>query len=650
MDELRIDIETFSSVDLRTQGVYKYIKSLDFEILLFAYKLNGAPVKTLDLTAGETIPADIMAHLENSNIQKKAWNAAFERLCINQHFGLTIPVSQWHCTMVQASQLGLPLDLETCGDVLNVHTKKDKTGKALIRLFCIPNKTGKAKDAPRVRIYPKDRPDEWKAFIRYCGRDVEAEAAIGAKVAFVTQPLTERKLYILDQQINDRGILIDEKLITKAIELDKVNAAKILKEAALLTGLDNPKSVTQLKQWLVEEHDIVVHSLNKLAIPKILENTTSETVKRVLALRKEFSRTSIRKFQKMVGCIGEFGRARGLFQFYGANRTGRWAGRLIQLQNLIKNVIEAIECAREMVKDGDAELLQLVYGRIGYVLSQLTRTAFIAPIGRHFQISDFTAIEACVLSWLAGEKWRLKVFRTTGKIYEASAAAAFNIPIEQIDKKSPYRYKGKVMELALGYQGGVGAMMRMDTDEKIPVTEYKPLVKAWRKANPAIVQYWADIEAAAISAVRGVPASVRNVRFHKEGKTLFITLPSGRKLSYLGAQLIYNKYDKEAITYKGLNQTTRKWQSVDTYGGKLVENITQAIARDLLGEAMLRLDKAGHEIVMHVHDEVVIETGDRCMETAKADIERIMQQLPDWAEGLPLKAAGFQSKFYCKKD
>lgn len=648
MHTLAIDIETYSSVDIGKCGMYKYLESPDFEIMLFAYSFDNEPVQVVDLTDLEELPAKIKDALNNDDVLKTAWNAQFERQCIEKFFKIHLPINQWECTMVKASMLGLPLSLDAAGKALQLENGKMADGKALIRYFCIPCKPTKANEQ-RARNYPVHAPDKWQRFKEYCAQDVVTERTIGSKIAFFQVPEMEKQLYTLDQQINDRGIMIDPQLVKNAIRIDIEHRDRLTKEAINLTGLDNPNSVAQLKTWIGKEMDEEVESLNKKDIPAILAKTDNTIVQKVLELRQEMSKTSVKKYVAMYNAAGKDDRVRGLLQMYGANRTGRWAGRLVQVQNLPRNEMKDLELARTIVRSGDLECLELMYSSVSDVLKQLIRTAFIAPEGRRLIAADFSAIEARVIAWLAGEKWRLDVFNTHGKIYEASAAQMFKVSIDLITKGSDLRQRGKVSELALGYQGAVNALLKMGALEMgLKEEELPALVAMWRQANPMIVKFWNTCQSAAHEAVeyRTTVSIQHGIRFFMEKGILFIQLPSGRRLSYLRPKLKQGKYGP-ILTYEGMDQTTKKWGEQETYGGKLVENIVQATARDVLADSMLRLENKSYLIVMHVHDEVVMD-----MAKSRGSIEQvneIMGQPIPWAKGLPLKAESYETMFY-KKD
>lgn len=649
MPHLNIDIETYSSADISDGGVYKYAEAPDFEVLMIAYSYDDGPIQIIDdFTTDQA--KDFLAMLTDPTITKIAWNANFERVCLSRFFNLQLSAEDWHCSMVHAARYSLPLSLDHAAKVLGVSEEKDKNGKALIRFFSIPCKPTRT-NGNRTRNSRLHDWEKWEAFKRYCIQDVKVEMAISEKLNSLpaVHNTTEEALYDLDQKINDRGILIDQDFVHAAIAIDEAVKSAMLEEAAHLTGLDNPNSAAQLKDWLSTTMDKDIASLRKQDMPDLLKTAPDDSVKRVLQLRTELSKTSVKKYEAMTSAVCKDSRIRGLLQFYGANRTGRWAGRLVQVQNLPQNHLSDLDTARKLVLNGDAEVLQMCYTNVPDTLSQLIRTAFIASPGKVFGVADFSAIEARVIAWLAGEQWRLEVFKTHGKIYEASASQMFKIPIEQITKGSDLRQKGKVSELALGYQGGANALINMGALKMgIAEKELPQLVNAWRAANPAIVSLWRKIEEAAREAIIGMGGIKMHtgetaLLFKGTKDALFITLPSGRKLTYYKAAVHGNK-----ITYMGMDQTTKQWKQVDTYGGKLVENVVQAIARDCLAEALLRLDEAGYDIVMHVHDEVVVEIdADKADEECKT-ISDIMGREIDWAAGLPLAADAYHTQYYRK--
>lgn len=657
MTVLSIDIETYSDVSLRNCGVYKYTESPNFKILLFGYAFDDDSVEMVDLANGEKLPKEVMKALVNKDVIKSAFNAQFERVCINRHFNLD--TANWWCTMIQALSLGFPGSLESVGKAIRLEPDKQKlmTGKKLIRLFSIPKKITKSDQISMVkkkRVYTKeDKPKEWQQFIDYCKQDVEVERDIRKKLDRFKFPDFERRLYTLDQKINDAGVLIDIEMAQNAIDIDSTQTEKFTNIYREVTGLENPNSVAEIKKYIKKRTGSTIKSITKKNIDILKEDFRGfKDITTALDIRSKLSKTSIAKYQKMVEVPGEDNRARGLLQFYGASRTGRWAGRLIQLQNLPQNHIDDLDTARKAVKTGDLELLEMIYDDPSEILSQCIRTAIIPAEGKKFVVSDFSAIEARVLSWLAGEKWRLDVFNSHGKIYEASASAMFKVPIEEITKGSPLRQKGKISELALGYGGSVGALKQMGAlDRGLKLEELKPLVNSWRNSNPRIVRFWYETENKVMDAIRNRAAIRINDKLRVEYKSsiLFIRLPSGRKLAYVKPKLADHKKfpGKKEILFHEINPRTYQWDENSTYGGKLVENITQAIARDLLAEAMVRLDERGYKIVMHVHDEVVIEVDENkdCLE----EINNIMAEPTKWTKGLPLKADGYECSYY-KKD
>ncbi len=644
MDTLAIDIETYSDVLLPDCGVHRYAASEQFEILLFAYSLNDEPTQIIDLASGEKIPDKIMEYLTDDSVIKTAYNAAFERNCINRFFGLSLKPEGWRCTLVQASMLSLPLSLEGVGEALNLDKKKMSEGKDLIRYFCMPCKPTKA-NGGRTRNLPSDAPEKWELFKTYCIRDVDVEKQIRNKLAKFPIPDREQKLYCMDQRINDRGIMVDQELIGHAVACDLLYKETVTKKAYEISGLENPNSVSQLKDWL-NEKGIEVDSLAKAAVEELVENTQGD-VAEMMKLRLAMSKTSVKKYEAMERSVCPDGRVHGLLQFYGANRTGRWAGRLVQIHNLPQNHMEDLELARSLVKEGRYDLVELLYDSIPDVLSELIRTAFVAKPGCRFIVSDFSAIEARVMGYLAGEGWVMEEFRGAGKIYEQTASKMFHIPIEEITKGSPYRARGKVASLACQYGGAEGALISMGALNFVEEEELKGLVQSWRTANPHIVNYWYEIDGAVKAAVKERKMTkVGMVTVYYQSGMLKIALPSGRVLSYVRPRMTVNRFGSESVSYEGVG-TNRKWTRIESYGAKFCENIVQATARDVLAEAMLSLEKKGFDIVCHIHDEVVLEVPEG--KSSVEEINEIMAVCPDWCEGLPLKAAGFESPFY-KKD
>lgn len=642
---LAIDIETYSDVDLISCGVYKYSSSPHFEILLIAYSVDDEETVCIDVANGEEPPKEFMEMLLDDTVTKTAFNANFERICFSNYYQHSFRPEAWRCTAVQAAMLALPLSLEGVGAVLGLDKQKMTEGKELIKYFCSPCKATKS-NGGRIRNLPKDAPEKWRQFKTYCIRDVDVEKQIRQRLAKFPIPRREQEIYCLDQRINDRGIMVDRNLVNHAVACDLLYKETATARAYELTGLENPNSVSQLKLWL-KEKGLEVDSLAKDTV-KDLSMKAEGDVQEVLKLRLATSKTSVKKYEAIDRSVCAENRVHGLLQFYGANRTGRWAGRLVQIHNLPQNHLPDLELARALVSEGRYEEVELFYESTPNVLSELIRTAFVAKPGCRFIISDYSAIEARVLAWLAGEEWRLQVFETHGKIYEASASAMFHVPIEEITKTSPLRQKGKISELALGYGGAVGALTSMGalkmglTEEELP-----GLVSTWRSANPHITAFWWAVDEAAITAVRDKKTSkVGRVSFEYKSGILFVTLPSGRKLSYVKPRMMLNKFGREGLTYEGIGES-KKWMRLETYGPKLVENIVQAASRDILAEAMLRLEKEGFDIVCHVHDEVVLEVPDG--KSSVEEVNEIMAVNPVWTEGLPLKAAGFESPFY-KKD
>lgn len=644
MQTLSIDIETFSTTDLTKSGVYRYVENSNFQILLFGYSVDHGPVEVIDLANGEKIPTDILATLDNPSVIKWAFNAQFERTCLSKLIGHQLAPEGWHCTMIWAATIGLPLSLEGVGTVLGLEKQKLKEGKDLIRYFCVPCKATKVNDG-RTRNYPVNDKEKWELFKSYNARDVETELAIQDKLARF--PVSEYvwEQYHLDQQINDAGIALDMELVEKAIACDKAFKKKHMDRARLLTGLDNPNSPIQLKEWL-ESKGVKVDSLAKAAVKEMLAEADGE-VEEVLQLRQLLAKSSVKKYAAMEHAVCHDGRARGLIQFYGANRTGRYSGRLVQVQNLPQNHISDLKVARELIKSGDFEGAELLYDSVPNVLSELIRTAFVPKKGDKFLVADFSAIEARAIAWLAGEKWRMDVFATHGKIYEASASAMFHIPIEGITKGSPLRQKGKIAELALGYGGSVGALTAMGAlDMGVSEEELKPLVDAWRKSNPMITKLWWDVDKAAVTAIKEKkPVKLQGLIFEYVSGILFIQLPSGRRLAYVKPRLFENDFGRENISYEGVGES-KKWMRIPSYGPKFVENIVQGIARDILAETMNRLAEAGYHIVMHVHDECVIEAP---LDTDLETICNLMGHTPVWAPGLLLRADGYECEFYKKE-
>ncbi|SJQ00525.1 DNA polymerase I [Clostridioides difficile] len=652
MRTLSIDIETYSDLDIKKVGVYRYVDSANFEILLFAYAFDNEEVKVIDLVNDEELPKEVIEALNDNKVIKSAFNANFERTSISKFLNINLKPNEWSCTMIKALTLGLPGSLDSVSKALkfNEDKQKMKEGKALIQYFCKPCKATKVNKG-RTRNLPIHDMEKWNKFKEYCKQDVVVEREIRNKLSKYKTTEREIKLWYLDQRINDTGIKVDTELIENAIECDKRYTEKLTKEAIKITGLNNPNSPAQLKKWLSDKVGFEITSLTKESIPEILKQVDDENVVRILELRKLMSKTSIKKYEAMKLAKGNDNRVRGLLQFYGANRTGRWAGRLVQVQNLPQNHIEDLDLARNLLKEGDFDLIELLYDSVPDVLSQLIRTAFIPSEGHRFIVSDFSAIEARVIAWLAGEKWRLDVFNSHGKIYEASASQMFKIPIENIKKGSELRQKGKLAELSNGYGGSVGALISMGAIKMgLKEEELQPIVTAWRNANPNITKFWWDVDKAAKKAIkdRTIVEIQHGIKFIYNPGVLFIELPSSRRLSYLRPKIEpHTTFSGDKITYEGMEQTSKQWKRIDTYGPKLVENIVQATARDCLREAMFNITDAGYSIVMHVHDELVLDVDKKF--GSLEEVNSIMRKEISWAKGLPLKADGYECDYY-KKD
>lgn len=655
MRTLNIDIETFSSVDITKSGLYKYAMSNDFQILLFAYSIDGQDVKIIDLAQGESIPGEILELLKDKECIKYAYNAVFEWWCLSMA-NIETPLDQWQCTMVHGLYCGYTAGLAAIGNAMGLPQDKKKltTGSTLIRYFCIPCKATKS-NGNRTRNLPQHAPEKWELFKEYCVQDVVTEMEIGRRLSAFPVPDREWKLWQLDTFMNAYGVRVDSELVNGALYIDALSRANLLEEAREIAKLDNPNSAKQLLKWL-EEVGEEVENLQKATVEKLVNTMEEGKVKRVLEIRQELSKTSVKKYKAMDEAKCNDDRIRGLLQFYGANRTGRYAGRLVQVQNLPRNYIETLDVARDIIKKGDGELLELIYGNIPDTLSQLIRTAFIPSEGNHFVVSDFSAIEARVIAWLAGEEWRMEVFKTHGKIYEASASQMFGIPINTIAKSEEnyhLRAKGKVAELALGYQGSVGALTAMGAaDMGLTDEEMKDIVNRWRKSSKRIVELWYALENASVEVLeKGEPQMVKCVKLAREydfiyGQDFFtIALPSGRKLFYPKPFLKENQFGQLQMHYMGINQTSKKWEVIPTYGGKLTENIVQAIARDCLTETLLRIKAKGWPIVFHVHDEVILDV------PTTVKLEEVIQTMTEeisWAKGLILNAAGFTGSYYMK--
>lgn len=660
MDHLSIDLETYSDVDIRKVGAQRYVASPAFEILLFSYSLNGAAPVCCDFAQGERLPKWVAEALLDPGCLKHAYNAPFEWGCLSKYIGRQLPPEQWRCTMFHGLYAGYTAGLEATGRALGLPEDKRKlnTGKALIRYFCVPCAPSKA-NGGRTRNYPHHAPERWELFKEYCNGDVVAEMEVERRLSAITVPDFVQKEWETDLIINSRGVAVDMEMVTGALELGVAERNRLAAEAVQISGLNNPNSLTQLKSWLGNETGEVVNSLDKAFVSKTLaRDDNSPEVQRMLEIRQELGKTSTKKYDAIEIAVCPDGRVRGLLQFYGANRTGRWAGRLVQVQNLPRTYIEPLELARELVKSRNLGALKWIYGSVPDTLSQLIRTAFVAPEGHILIDADFSAIEARVISWLAGEEWRLEVFRTHGKIYEASASQMFGVPLDLIKKGNPeyaLRQKGKVAELALGYQGSTGALINMGAlDMGIPEEDLPDIVTRWRDANRRIRDLWYKMDAAAVQVITqgssvGLNCLVlaREYDITQNTDYMTITLPSGRKLYYNAPQIGVNQWGNPSISYMGMDQKTKRWKRIETYGGKLVENVVQAIARDCLAQAIEHLEEAGLPVIFHIHDEVVIdcEPGTTTLE----DVVQIMARPIPWAPDLPLGADGWVGKFF-KKD
>lgn len=656
MKHLSIDIETYSSIDIKKSGLYRYAQSEDFEILLFAYSEDFGEVKIIDLAQGESIPEYLLSALKDETVIKHAYNAPFEWWCLNQA-GYETPLEQWRDTMFHGLYCGYTAGLGATGSALGLpqDKKKDMSGKALIKLFCVPCKPTKT-NGGRTRNYPNHEPEKWQLFKNYCIQDVVTETEIYKRLSFFPVPQAEQDLWVLDIKINSFGVKVDTELVAGALAVNDETVRELTEEAKKITGLENPNSTAQLLKWLNDKTKLNIANLQKSTVADLINTISDENLKRVLIIRQELAKTSIKKYVAMQEAIGPDDRVRGLLQFYGANRTGRWAGRLVQVQNLPRNYIETLDTAREIVKNQNTEGLKMLYGNVSDTLSQLIRTAFIPSENHKFVVADFSAIEARVIAWLSGEKWRQEVFATHGKIYEASASQMFGVPIEKIVKGNPeyaLRAKGKVAELALGYGGSTGALIAMGAEDMgLTEDELKDIVRRWRSANKQIVNLWYALEDAVVSLMEtGSPQTVKGIIFRREGELVhgqhFMTveLPSGRKLYYPRPFMEDNRFGVPSLHYWGINQTTGKWEVQETYGGKLTENIVQAISRDCLAVTLQRIREKGLQTVMHIHDEAVI---DAPLNISVDEMCKMMGQPIRWAEGLILRAAGFESNYYMK--
>ena len=647
MRVLGIDIETYSGTDLIKSGVYAYSSAPDFKILLFAYAFDDDEVKVFEPDSG--IPREVLEALTDPDVIKTAYNAEFEITCIQRAFGIDLDPAQWRCTMIQAAELGLPQSLGQVAAVLGLPAQKDRRGKKCIDFFSKPCKA--LKNAPllggEMRHKPEDDPELWETFKEYCKQDVEVERAIRKRLEAFPISDSEQRLWVLDKRIAARGCRIDRELAENAVQFGERYTKEKTAEMQRLTGLDNPNSVSQLKGWLEERTGRALEALDKKAAKALLKETADPLVREVLRLRSEVAKTSVKKYGAMLECACPDKRVRGFLRFYGAARTGRWAGALVQVQNLPQNHLPDLAAARELVRSGDYELFEMCYGHVSQTLSELIRTAFVAEEGHRFIVSDFSAIEARVVAYLAGEKWRLKVFEDGGDIYCASASKMFGVPVVKHGVNGHLRQKGKIAELALGYGGSAGALKSMGALEMgLAEEELQPLVDSWRKSNPKICRFWYDVQTAALKATEGEPQTVGRFRFFRKSGIMFVRLPSGRCIAYVQPRIEENRFGKPALTYMGLDQQTKAWTRLETFGGKLVENLVQAVARDCLAESMIRLEERGFKIVFHVHDEVIIEAPQG---TGSAEeVAAIMGEPIPWAQGLPLRAEGYETEFYRK--
>ena len=650
MKELFIDIETYSDIDLSKCGVYRYVQSINFEILLFAYSIDKGPVHVVNVKEKEPIPEEVLKALTDNSVKKYAYNAVFERVCLSKHLGYPVGMylspDGWFCDMIHAATLGLPLSLENVGIVLGLEKQKLAIGKSLIKYFCVPCNPTKT-NGMRTRNLPHHDREKWNEFIEYNKRDVETEIEIHNRLSKFPVLDQEWDNYHLNERINDLGIMIDMDFVNHAIKCDEENQENNIEKAKLITGVDNPNSPKQLKEWLLEQGMIGVDSLSKADVTRLLKDATGN-VEEILRLRQDIAKSSVKKYIAMQNVVGKDSRARGLIQFYGANRTGRFSGRLIQVQNLPQNHLEPLEEARELIRNEDLDAILGKFGAVSTVLSELIRTAFIPKLGSRFIVSDFSAIEARVLAWLAGEEWRLELFKKGGDIYCESASKMFGVPVEKNGVNKELRQKGKIAELALGYNGGPNALKSFGAIAMgIEESELQPMVNKWRAANPSIVKLWKTLEKVAKYVItKKTTYETYGLVFSYERGILFIKLPSGRRLAYCKPRLGINAFGSECITYEGIGMG-KKWERIETYSGKICENVVQAIARDVLVESMMRLHKNGYKITMHIHDEVVLEVQENV--SSVDEVCRIMSITPSWAKDLPLNADGYECKFYKKE-
>ena len=649
MKKLSCDIETFSDVDLIRCGVYKYADSPDFEMLLFAYAADDGDVHIIDIAGGEELPEKIIQAIKSDTVVKTAYNAQFERVCLSRYLKLPegeyLNPQSWYCTAVQAAELALPLSLADVGSVLGLERQKMTEGKELIKYFCVPCKPTKS-NGNRTRNRPCHDINKWETFKKYCMRDVDVERQIADKLKMYPIRDEEHRLYVLDQIINDRGVLVDSELAEQAVKLNSIQTTVAVEQAYMITGLENPNSVTQLKQWL-KENGVEIESLSKKAVKSLADETDGD-VSKMLKLRLLMAKTSVKKYEAVIRSVCSDNRVHGMMRFCGANRTGRWSGNILQPQNLPQNHLPDLTLARDIVKDGDFEMLDMMFGNVPNVLSELIRTVLIPKPNHRFIVADFSAIEARVLAWIAGEQWRIDTFKNGGDIYCASASKMFKVPVEKNGVNGELRQKGKISELACGYGGSVGALKNMGAVEMgVQENELQGLINDWRNANPHIVRFWYEVGNAAMKAIKEkTTVPLGKLVFAYERGILFIRLPSGRRLSYIKPRIGTNRFGGDSITYMGIN-SAKKWDRLETFGGKLTENIVQGTARDLLANALINAANAGYDTVFHVHDEIICEVPNGY--GSVDELCRLMCIKPEWADGLPLNADGFECEYYKKE-
>ena len=649
MKKLSCDIETFSDVDLIRCGVYKYADSPNFEMLLFAYAVDDGDVHIIDIAGGEELPEKIIQAIKSDTVVKTAYNAQFERVCLSRYLKLPdgeyLNPQSWYCTAVQAAELALPLSLADVGSVLGLERQKMTEGKELIKYFCVPCKPTKS-NGNCTRNRPCHDINKWETFKKYCMRDVDVERQIADKLKMYPISDEEHRLYVLDQIINDRGVLVDSELAEQAVKLNSIQTAVAVEQAYMITGLENPNSVTQLKQWL-KENGVEIESLSKKAVKSLADETDGD-VSKMLKLRLLMAKTSVKKYEAVIRSVCSDNRVHGMMRFCGANRTGRWSGNILQPQNLPQNHLPDLTLARDIVKDGDFEMLDMMFGNVPNVLSELIRTVLIPKPNHRFIVADFSAIEARVLAWIAGEQWRIDTFKNGGDIYCASASKMFKVPVEKNGVNGELRQKGKISELACGYGGSVGALKNMGAVEMgVQENELQGLINDWRNANPHIVRFWYEVGNAAMKAIKEkTTVPLGKLVFAYERGILFIRLPSGRRLSYIKPRIGTNRFGGDSITYMGIN-SAKKWDRLETFGGKLTENIVQGTARDLLANALINAANAGYDTVFHVHDEIICEVPNGY--GSVDELCRLMCIKPEWADGLPLNADGFECEYYKKE-